>query len=126
MDDLSAHGTKITNKLSTHLLEINSSFTAELGRINTKLNAKLTTEIKKINSRDAGYASKAQKIFNDMATIINSILSQSTLLSKWINSIAEEISQSKPTNKVCQTTLKHQMITCKLIWWLAPNNIQGY
>ncbi|CAG8845573.1 44231_t:CDS:2, partial [Gigaspora margarita] len=49
-------------ELSTHLSEIN-----------TKLNDKLIAEIKKINSRDAGYASEAQKLFNDMATKINNI-----------------------------------------------------
>src|SRR5439155_20474679 len=60
--------TKITNELSARLSEVNSTFTAELGRINnellevnagfgkinTELSAKLTAEIKKINARDAG------------------------------------------------------------------------
>ncbi|PKC70627.1 hypothetical protein RhiirA1_454510 [Rhizophagus irregularis] len=49
--------TKITNELSARPSEVNSSFTAELGKNNNKL----TAEIAKINSRDAGYASEAQK-----------------------------------------------------------------
>src|SRR5436190_8760829 len=84
--------TKITNELSARLSEVNSTFTAELGRINNELNnklevnagfgktntelsAKLTAEIKKINSRDAGYASGAQKILSmvDDKEITNSL-----------------------------------------------------
>ena len=42
----------------TGVVEVNSSFTAEL----RKNNNKLTAEIKKIKSRNAGYASEAQKI----------------------------------------------------------------
>ena len=41
-------------------LEVNAGF----GKTNTELSAKLTAEIKKINSRDAGYASGAQKILS--------------------------------------------------------------
>jgi hypothetical protein len=52
--------TKIANELSAHLSEVNSTFTAELGKNNNKL----TAEIAKINSRDAGYASEAQKILS--------------------------------------------------------------
>src|SRR5581483_1971493 len=56
--------TKIANKLSARLFEVNSSFTAELVRNNNELNKKLTGEIAKINSRDAGYFSEAQKILS--------------------------------------------------------------
>ncbi|KAF0424756.1 hypothetical protein F8M41_006447 [Gigaspora margarita] len=96
-DDLSAHGTKIANELDAKnnttitaeieriLTDVYKKLTAEintkisnelstrLSEINTELNDKLTAEIKKINSRDAGYASEAQKLFNDMATRINNI-----------------------------------------------------
>src|SRR5947199_8462012 len=57
--------TKITNELSTRLSEVNSSFTAEL----SKNNNKLTAEIKKINSRDAGYATEVQKILGRLNNI---------------------------------------------------------
>ncbi|RGB23235.1 hypothetical protein C1646_748259 [Rhizophagus diaphanus] len=108
-DELSAHGTKITNELSTRLSEINSTFTAELGRINNELNnklneevnagfgkintelsAKLTAEIKKINSRDADYASEAQRILSiskKPAVMILPQLMLLSMLSKRINSI---------------------------------------
>jgi nucleoside-triphosphatase THEP1 len=56
--------TKITNELSARLFEVNSTFTAELVRNNNELNKKLTREIAKINSRDAGYVSEAQKILS--------------------------------------------------------------
>ncbi|RGB29798.1 hypothetical protein C1646_766152 [Rhizophagus diaphanus] len=56
--------TKITNEISTCLSEVNSSFTTELVRNNNELNKKLTREIAKINSRDAGYFSKAQNILS--------------------------------------------------------------
>ncbi|CAG8570834.1 1965_t:CDS:2 [Gigaspora margarita] len=96
-NDLFAHSTKIANKLDAKnnttiiaeikriltdvykklIAEINTKISNELStrlsEINTELNDKLTTEIKKINSRDAGYASEAQKLFNDMATRINNI-----------------------------------------------------
>ncbi|CAG8793557.1 37563_t:CDS:2, partial [Gigaspora margarita] len=96
-DDLSAHGTKITNELDAKnnttitaeieriLTDVYKKLTAEintkisnelftrLSEINTELNDKLTAEIKKINSYNAGYASEAQKLFNDMATRINNI-----------------------------------------------------
>ncbi|CAG8674935.1 1212_t:CDS:2, partial [Dentiscutata erythropus] len=57
--------TKIINELSTHLSEIN-----------TELNSKLIIEITKINTRDAGYASEAQKIFsmvNNITMKVNNI-----------------------------------------------------
>ena len=56
----------------TRLSEVNSSFTAELGKNNNKL----TTEIAKINSRDAGYATEAQRIFsmiNNVTTRLDNI-----------------------------------------------------
>ncbi|KAF0470227.1 hypothetical protein F8M41_025418 [Gigaspora margarita] len=56
----------------TRLFEINSSFAAELSKINIELNDKFTAEIKNINSRDVGYASEAQKLFN-MTRRINGI-----------------------------------------------------
>jgi hypothetical protein len=56
--------TKIASELSTRLSEVNSTFTAELVRNNNELNKKLTGEIAKINSRDAGYVSEAQKILS--------------------------------------------------------------
>jgi hypothetical protein len=65
--------TKITNELSARLSEVNSSFTAELGKNSNKL----TAEIKKINSRDAGYASEAQKILlmvNNVTTRLDNIV----------------------------------------------------
>jgi len=68
--------TKIANKLSARLFEVNFTFTAELVRNNNELNKKLTGEIAKINSRDAGYASEAQKIFsmvNNITTKVNNI-----------------------------------------------------
>jgi hypothetical protein len=68
--------TKIANELSARLFEVNSTFTAELVRNNNELNKKLTGEIAKINSRDAGYASEAQKIFsmvNNITTKVNNI-----------------------------------------------------
>ena len=49
---------KITNKLSAHLSEVNSTFTAELVRNNNELNKKLIRKITKINSCDAGYVSE--------------------------------------------------------------------
>src|SRR4051794_39292074 len=80
--------TKITNELSAHLSEVNSTFTAELnrinndlnnklneevnagfGKINTELNSKLTTEIENFKARDAGYATEAQKILGRLNNI---------------------------------------------------------
>ena len=96
-DDLSAHGTKIANELDTKnnttitaeieriltdayrklTAEINTKITNELStclfEINIKLNSKLTAKITKINTRDVGYASEIQKLFNNMATRINNI-----------------------------------------------------
>jgi hypothetical protein len=68
--------TKITNELSARLFEVNSTFTVELVRNNNELNKKLTGEITKINSRDAGYVSEAQKILsmvNNMTTRLDNI-----------------------------------------------------
>jgi len=45
----------------------------ELVRNNNELNKKLTAEIVKINSRDAGYVSEAQKIFNNVTTRLDNI-----------------------------------------------------
>ena len=56
--------TKIANEFSARLFEVSSTFTAELVRNNNELNKKLTGEIAKINSRDAGYVSEAQKILS--------------------------------------------------------------
>ena len=67
---------KIANELSAHLSEVNSTFTAELVRNNNELNKKLTGEIAKINSRDAGYVSEAQKILsmvNNVTTRLDNI-----------------------------------------------------
>ncbi|PKK60475.1 hypothetical protein RhiirC2_870923 [Rhizophagus irregularis] len=67
--------TKIANELSAHLSEVNSTFTAELVRNNNELK-KLTGEIAKINTRDAGYASEAQKILsmvNNVTTRLDNI-----------------------------------------------------
>ncbi|CAG8787209.1 44362_t:CDS:2, partial [Gigaspora margarita] len=96
-DDLSARGTKIANELDAKnnttitaeieriltdvyrklTTEINAKITNELptrlSEINTELNSKLIAEITKINTCDAGYASEAQKIFNDITTRINNI-----------------------------------------------------
>ncbi|RGB43892.1 hypothetical protein C1646_661131 [Rhizophagus diaphanus] len=84
--------TKITNELSAHLSEINSTFTAELNRINndfnnklneevnagfskinTELNGKLTAKAKKNEARDDNFIRKAQKILNDITTKVNNI-----------------------------------------------------
>ncbi|RIA81085.1 hypothetical protein C1645_837549 [Glomus cerebriforme] len=67
---------KIANKFSACLFEVNSTFTAELVRNDNELNKKLTREIAKINSRDAGYISEAQKILsmvNNVTTRLNNI-----------------------------------------------------
>ena len=61
--------TKIANELSARLSEINTTFTAELVRINNDLNNKLTAEIEKIKARDAGYATEAQKILGRLNNI---------------------------------------------------------
>ncbi len=64
--------TKITNELFTHLSEVNSTFTVKL----SKNNNKLITEINKINSYDAEYASKMQKILlmiNNVTTRLENI-----------------------------------------------------
>src|SRR6266498_775381 len=64
--------TKITNELSICLSEVNSSFTTKLGKNNNKLIA----EIAKINSRDASYVSKVQKILsmiNNVTTRLDNI-----------------------------------------------------
>ena len=68
--------TKIANEFSARLFEVNSTFTAELVRNNNELNKKLTGEIAKINSRDAGYVSEAQKILsmvNNVTTRLDNI-----------------------------------------------------
>ena len=57
--------TKITNKLSARLSEVNSSFTAELGKNNNKL----TAEIKNFKAHDAGYIIEAQKILGRLNNI---------------------------------------------------------
>jgi len=56
---------KISDELSARISEINSTFTAELSKNNNKLTAK----INKIDSHDAGYAFKAQKILS----IVNNV-----------------------------------------------------
>ncbi len=61
--------TKISNEVTTHLSEINASFTAKLGRINTELNNKLTAEIEIFKARDAGYVTEAQKILGRLNNI---------------------------------------------------------
>src|SRR5437764_14714136 len=61
--------TKISNEITTHLSEINASFTVELGRINTELNGKLTAEIENFKACDVGYATEAQKILRDFLTL---------------------------------------------------------
>ncbi|GES87988.1 hypothetical protein GLOIN_2v1842500 [Rhizophagus clarus] len=68
--------TRIANELSARLSEVNSTFTMELVRNNNELNKKFTGEITKINSRDAGYVSDAQKILsivNNMITRLDNI-----------------------------------------------------
>src|SRR5581483_7020798 len=81
--------TKIANKLSARLSEINSTFTAKLDRINNNLNNKLNEEVNagfgKINTelnskltaeskaRDDDFTRKAQKILNDITTKVNNI-----------------------------------------------------
>ena len=54
---------KISDELSARLSEVNSTFTVELVRNNNKL----TTEIAKINSHDANYATEAQKILGRLS-----------------------------------------------------------
>ncbi|RIA79492.1 hypothetical protein C1645_840553 [Glomus cerebriforme] len=81
--------TKIANELSVCLSEINSTFIAELDKINNKLNnklnkkvnarfsriyiefnAKLNAKIKKINSYNARYTFKTQKILSMINKVI--------------------------------------------------------
>ena len=73
---------KFANELSTCISEVNSTFTAELdrinndlnnklneevnagfGKINTELNSKLTAEIEKFKACDTGYASEPLRVF---------------------------------------------------------------
>src|SRR5215211_3301056 len=84
--------TKIANELSARLSEINSTFTAELdrinndlnnklneevnagfGKINTELNGKLTAEAEKNKARDDDFTREAQEILNDITTKVNNI-----------------------------------------------------
>jgi hypothetical protein len=72
-DEISVRATKIANDLSAHDTK---TFDAELGRIYAEINDKLTTEIRKINSRDANYATEAQKILSmvsNLTTKLNTI-----------------------------------------------------
>ncbi len=62
--------TKIANEFFACLFEVNSTFTAEFVRNNNELNKKLTREITKINLRDAGYVSEAQKILSMVNNVI--------------------------------------------------------
>jgi hypothetical protein len=74
--------TELNDKFDTCISDINSTFTAKLGRINndlnnklneevnagfgkinTELNSKLTAEIENFKARDDDYATEAQKIF---------------------------------------------------------------
>src|SRR6266496_3174572 len=61
-DELSARVTRIINDLDTknNTPEIENIFS----KLTVEINNKLTTEIAKINSRDAGYVSEAQKILS--------------------------------------------------------------
>jgi len=80
--------TKIANELSARLSEINSTFTAELdrinndlnnklneevnagfGKINTELNGKLTAEAEKNKARDDDFTKETQKIFSMISTV---------------------------------------------------------
>src|ERR1051325_3927074 len=80
--------TKITNELFARLSEINSTFTAELdrinndlnnklneevnagfGKINTELNGKLTAEAEKNKARDDDFTKETQKIFSMISTV---------------------------------------------------------
>src|ERR1044072_5635297 len=75
--------TELNDKFDTCISDINSIFTAKLGRINndlnnklneevnagfskinTKLNSKLTTEAEKIKTHDGDFTREAQKIFS--------------------------------------------------------------
>src|SRR4051794_38230846 len=64
---------KIANDLSAHDTQ---TFNAELSRIYAEINNKLTAEIRKINLRNAGYTTEAQKILsmvNNLTTRLNTI-----------------------------------------------------
>ena len=60
---------KISNKVITHLSEINTSFTAELDRINIELNNKLIAEIEIFKTHDADYITEVQKILERLNNI---------------------------------------------------------
>ena len=68
--------TELNDKFDTCISDINSTFTAELGRINNDLNNKLTADTEKNKARDDNFTRKAQKIFsmvNNIITKVNNI-----------------------------------------------------
>ena len=68
--------TELNDKFDTYISDINSTFTAELGRINNDLNNKLTADTEKNKARDDNFTRKAQKIFsmvNNIITKVNNI-----------------------------------------------------
>ena len=84
--------TELNDKFDTCISDINSTFTAKLGRINndlnnklneevnagfgkinTKLNSKLIAEAEKNKARNDDFTRKAQKILNDITTKVNNI-----------------------------------------------------
>ena len=62
--------TELNDKFDTCISDINSTFTAKLGRINNDLNNKLTAENK---ARDDDFTREAQKILNNITTKGNNI-----------------------------------------------------
>ena len=99
--------TKITNELSECLSEVNSSFTAELGKNNNKL----TAEIAKINSRDAGYVSEAQKILS----MVNNVTTRLNNIEEACRNDFGNISSEFTSIKTSIEALRNEMIQCYAI-----------
>ncbi|CAB4441354.1 unnamed protein product [Rhizophagus irregularis] len=96
--------TKIANKFSTRLFEVNFTFTVELVRNNNELNKKLTGKIAKINSHDAGYVSEAQKILSMVNDLEEDCRNDFGNISSEFNSIRASIE-----------ALQNEMIQCYAI-----------
>ncbi len=98
--------TKIANEFSACLFEVNSTFTAKLVRNNNELNKKLTGEIAKINSRDAGYISKAQKILS----IVNNVTTRLDNIEEACCNDFGNISSEFTSIKISIEALRNEMI----------------
>src|SRR5437763_1075465 len=103
--------TKIANEFSARLFEVNSTFTAELIRNNNELNKKLTGKIAKINSRDAGYASEAQKILS----MVNNVTTRLDNIEEACRNDFGNISSEFTSIKTSIEALRNEMIQCYAI-----------